>query len=192
MPLSAPTITAAILAAGTDLRGPSWFRLAPVIGAAVYAWSQIPGNLVVSGVTVGVAGGGSVFGTLVVPPNPVPVEAAAAAAGLLGFAAPMLARAIGVGVATAFSTSGTYIGVSAGVGTGTDVSHIVSANGPALIAAITAAAGASGVLGVNVPRIASGLGTGIAVLLLTGSGVGVVTGPSGPSPAAGTSISRVF
>lgn len=190
MPLSPTNITAAIFAAGPDLRGISWARFVPVLGSALAAWAQVPGNLVINGVTTGVAGAGSVFGTLAVPPNPIPVIGASASAGMLGVSAAGMARAVGVGVAASFST--TYVGVSAGVGAGTDISRVVIANGPALTAAITTAATAAGMGGVLIPQIAVGFGTGISILLLTATGIGVVTGPAGPIPGGGTSVSRIL
>lgn len=174
------------------MQGPAWIQLAGVIGSAVFAWSQSPSNLSLQGVTTGVAGGGFVTGTIFVRPIPLPVSASLDAAGLVGVDAALIGQAVGIGVATTFSASATYQGTSAGVGSGTDVSRISVANGPALVLALNAAAATAGLRGVSVPRISTGLGPGIAALLLTGTGTGVVSGPSGPAPAVGTSISRVF
>ena len=192
MPLSPNAITQAILSAGSDLKGPSWVQLATAIGIAVASWAQLPANLAIQGVTVGGAGTGTVTGKLSVTPSALPVAASVAAAGLIGVNAASLSRAVGLGIAAAFNGSATYQGVSAGVGTGTDISKVVTANAPSLIAALGLAASSTGLVGVNISRICTGLGPGIATLLLTGTGAGVVTGPTGPAPGSGTSVSRVF
>lgn len=192
MPLAPSTITQAILAAGPDLRGPVWAKLATMIGIGVTAWAIIPANLALQGVTAGAAGSGAVTGKVFVVPAPLPVPAAVALASLLGPVAPNAARAVGLGVAAAFNASAAYQGVSVGVGTGTDVSKVSLANGPSLVTALGLAATTTGMTGVDISRICAGLGPGIASLLLTGTGTGVVAGPVGPAPGAGTSLSRVF
>jgi hypothetical protein len=166
--------------------------MATAVGTAVVVWSVIPVNLGMVGVTSGVAGGGLVNGKVTVVPQPLPVTGAAASAGLVGFLSPSVTRAIGMGVATAFSASAQYQGASVGVGVGSDISKIAIANPATLTATLQAVMSSSGMLGLNVPRLSIALGTGISALLLTGTGVGVVTGPAGPSPGAGTSLSRVF
>ena len=179
MALTSQAITAAILAADPTLTGPSWLQLAQVLGTAVRAWVGAPGNLVLTGVTSGFAGAGTVTGTFAVPPNPAALTSAVASAGLLGVIAPQMALAVGAGVSAAFSATATYAGVSAGVGSGTDISAVAVSNGPALSAAILTAAASANMTGVLMPQIASGFGTGIAVLLMGGTGVGVVSGPGG-------------
>jgi hypothetical protein len=185
-------VTGAIIAAGPELKGANWFRLASALGVGIVAWSIIPSNLAMTGVTTGAAGGGVVNGKVFVPPQPLPVPATAAAQALLGFVTPSMMRAISMGTALAFNSQAQYQGVSVGVGTGTDVAKVSLANPATLIAALQLSMNGSGMLGFNVPRIALAVGTGIPLLLLTGTGTGVVTGPSGPSPGGGTSLSRVF
>jgi hypothetical protein len=192
MALAPPAVTAAIIAAGPELLGADWYRLATVLGSATVAWAVVPANLVLSGVTTGVVGSGLVNGKLLVPPVPITVPAASTSVGLLGFVSPSMARAVGIGVATAFSAAGQYQGASVGVGTGSDISKVVVANPAALILSIQGVAASAGMVGGDMPRLATALGTGISTLLLTGTGVGVVTGPAGPLPAGGSSISRVF
>lgn len=192
MPVAPTPITQAILLAGPDLRGPSWVRLATVIGVAVAAWAQVPSNLALQGITAGAAGSGVVAGKVSVVPAPLPVPAAMALAALLGVDAATVARAVGLGVAAAFNSTAAYQGVSVGVGSGTDVSRVSLSNGPGLVTALCLAATTSGMVGIDVPRVMAGLGPGIAALLFTGTGVGVVAGPVGPAPGAGTSISKVF
>lgn len=192
MALTPPTITAAIIAAAPDLPGPDFLRIATLLGVSITSWAQLPSNVVVQGVTSGVAGSGAVTGKLFVAPQPVPVNAAFAGASLLGINAQQMARGIGVGVGTAFTSSAQYVGVSAGVGTGSDISKITFANPSTLTAAILAAAPGLGFGGPAMPVFAAAVGTGVSTLLLTGTGTGAVAGPGGPVPAAGTSISKVL
>lgn len=192
MPITGPAITASILAAGPTLKGPVWPRIALMVGTAVGAWAQLPSNLSLQGVTTGVAGAGVVTGKFSVIPAPLPVPAAFASTGFQGFDVPVLTSAIGLGVANAFNALAAYQGASAGVGTGADVSKVIVSNGPSLILLLNAVAGSQGLVGYDMPRLSSALGSGIATLLATGTGVGVVTGPAGPAPAVGTSFSRVF
>ena len=189
MALTATGITSAIVAAGPDLRGPTWYELAALVGIAVATWARIPSNLVMQGVTTGVAGAGTVFGKFSVVPSPLPLSMAAVK--LLGPTAPDVARAIGMGVSAAFNSSAAYRGVSAGVGVGADVSKVTAVNGPFLVNAIATTASSRGMVGPTMPQLAAGLGTGIATLLATGIGIGTVTGGAGPVPAVGTSISQV-
>lgn len=192
MALSPSSITQAVLAAGPDLRGPVWTRLASVVGVAIATWSRMPSNMALQGATVGAVGSGAVTGKVFVVPAPLPVPAAVTLASLLGLDAAIVARAIGMGTASAFNATASYQGVSIGVGSGTDVSRVNLSNGSSLVAALCLAATSSGMVGVEIPRVMAGLGPGIAALLHTGTGIGVVAGPVGPLPGAGTSISRVF
>jgi len=192
MALTPAGVTGAIIAAGPELKGPTWIRLAGAVGVGIVTWAVVPSNLVVTGVTSGAAGGGSVNGKLSVVPQPLPVPAAAAAQALLGFVTPSMMRAIGVGTAVAFTTQGQYTGVSAGVAVGSDIAKVVTANPVTLIAALQAAMNGSGMLGFLVPRIATAVGTGVSGLLLTGTGTGVVTGFGGAGPTTGISNSWVF
>lgn len=191
MPLPPPVITSFILTCGPDLTGVSWARLASVVGVAVSAWALSPSNVALQGVTAGAVGAGTVFGKVFITPAPIIVPTSALAV-LFGNMAPSVARAVGLGVAAAFNSSALYQGASAGVGTGTDLSKVSLSNGPALVLALNAAAGSMTLAGVDVPRVMVALGTGVANLVLTGTGVGTVAGPVGPSPGAGTSTSWVL
>ena len=193
MPLAPPAVAAAIIAAGPELKGTSFLQLTGWFGAGIATWAQIPVNVVVNGVTAGAAGGGAVFGKLFVPPNPTLVVGSFVAAGLAGKDGATLARALGTGVPAVFTASAQYTGVSAGVGAGTDISKIIVANPAALTALLMALAQAFGLLGAfDIPKLAAAAGTGVSGLLLAGTGVGAVSGPAGPAPAAGTSISKVL
>ena len=191
MPITAPAITSAIVAAGPGLTGPTWLQLATAIGIAVAKWATSPTDVVLAGVTIGAVGGGNVTGKLYLPPVPLPISASVAAAGLLGPLAPQVATAVGVGVGTALSASAGYTGVSVGA-IGADVSKIVSANPATLIAGLTAAFAALNIKGPTASSLAIGLGSGIAAMFLTGTGVGVSVGGAGPSPGTGSSKSSLF
>jgi len=191
MPITPPTVTGAILLAAPDLKGPDWLRLATIVGTSVAIWAQLPANLALQGVTTGAAGTGTVFGKMFVAPVPLPVNIAMPAFGFLGINGQQVARAVGMGVSTAFNTSGAYVGASAGVAAGTDISKVTVSNGATLVSIMAATAASTGFLGADMPRLAGALGTGISIMMFTGAGVGVVTGPPAPSPAAGTSFSKV-
>lgn len=191
MPLTPSILTHAIIASGPDLIGVEWPRVARFVGIAVAAWAPVPGNIVLQGVTTGAAGSGAVTGKVSIIPAPLIVPAQVLTT-LFGVKAAAVGRAVGLGIATAFNASAAYQGASVGVGSGTDVSKVTVVNGSSLVLALSAAAATTGLTGVNIARLCAGLGPGIANLLLTGTGIGVVAGPVGPSPGVGTSISRVF
>jgi hypothetical protein len=191
LPLTAPTLSQAIIAAGPDLKGVLFARVATFIGIGVATWALVPANLALQGVTTGAVGSGTVMGKMYVVPAPLPVPAQALTV-LFGVQASSVARAVGLGIAAGFNASAAYQGASVGVGTGSDISKVSLANGPSLVLALSAAAASTGLVGVDIARLCAALGPGIATLLLTGTGTGVVAGPVGPSPGAGTSISRVF
>lgn len=192
MPLTPNAVTQAILGADPTLAGPTWFSLARAIGSAVVIWVTNPANVVVSGVTTGAAGTGVVTGNLSVVPQPLPLSVAFLAADLRGVQAPLMASAIGFGVAISVTGNAGYRGVSAGVGTGTDSSKVTFANPATLSQVFTSVAAGEGLAGVQIPVLAYAIGTGIANLMLTGTGIGTVTGPAGGAPAVGTSLSSVF
>lgn len=191
MPVTGPTVASALVAAAPELVGPDWLRLSTVLGNAIAAWAVVPANVVLNGVTTGVAGSGTVNGTVSVAPNVPLVAGALTSAGFAGPNSASLAKAVAVGVATSFTASALYQGASVGVGSGSDVSTITAANPVALSGIIQATASAAGMNGPNIAQLSVGVGNGVAALLLTGTGVGVVAGPGGPVPGAGTSVSRV-
>lgn len=191
MPLTPASISAAIQAASPDLKGTVWAALTAAIGVGIVAWAANPVNMALTGVTSGTTGVGKVTGKFSVVPAPLPVSAAVSAAGLVGFNAATVARAVGMGVANAFNSNALYQGVSAGVGVGADTAKVSTSNSTALVQALSTALTAVGITGMNAQPIASALGTGLAALLATGTGIGVVAGGSSPIPAAGTSTSKV-
>ena len=118
----------------------------------------------------------------------------AAMGALRGQNAPALATALAAGL-NAGLVGLSYLGASVGVGTGTDVSRVVSVNALVLAQSLrtthTALCVAQGGTGSTVPSFYEALAAGIAAVIATGTGVGVVapTGPLGPSSSVGTSAS---
>lgn len=191
MPVLAPNIAAQIIAAGPKPGGPALVQLASAVGAGVAAWVAANG-VVLAGVSSGLVGVGAVTGKYVVVPNPLPVSAAMAAAGVVGVTSPTIAVAVGVGVGTALNIDATYVGVCGGVSVGSDQVLTVYADIPTLTAALASAMAATGMVGPTVPQVAAALATGIAGLVMTGSGTGVVSSAvAGPVPAVAASTSRL-
>ena len=195
MPLPPPVISGAVIAAGvpTGLVGPSFFRLAGAVGVGTAGWFATTfGATVMTGVSAGVAGVGSVNGKVIVPPNPGIVIGTLAGVGLVGPSAIKLGIAVGMGVPMAISAAGLYTGVSAGVGFGGSVDKVVFANAASLIPMLSASMAAVGMVGPSAQKLAIGLGGGISLLVMTGLGIGVVTGPVAPSPGMGVTTSFIY
>jgi len=177
---------------GFPMNGVNFDRLALGLANGVCAWGiGQPQNLGLTGITSGTVGAGIINpGTtkLIVPPTVPVVLGALAGAGMVGPLAESLAVVVTLSISQAFSTAGQYTGPSAGVGLGSDVSKISISNPATLIGLLmtnlTAALGPGSALAI----MATGLGNGIASLLLLGMGIGSVNGPPAPSPGAGTSI----
>lgn len=192
MALSSAIIQTSIQAADPGLQGTLWLQITALLGTAITSWAQVPSNVVLQGITAGSAGSGVTFGKLVVRPQALPVSQATTAAGFMGINGVRMARAIGIGIANAFTAVGTYRGISTGVGVGTDTLSIVTANSVTLASTIMATATGFDFSGPLLPQFAAAYGTGIASLIsLETRGTGIVTGVGGPSPASGTSISQV-
>ena len=191
MPVTPPAVTAAIIAAGPLLKGPAWFQLASAIGTGVVSWSAIPANVAMVGSTTGAAGSGQVTGKFALPTAPAPVISALKGVGALGQNAPQVGAAVGIGIGIAYSATGVYVGQSVGA-VGADVSKVVLANPAALIAILNTTMTAQGIFGPSSKQLAVGLGTGIASMFLTGSGIGVSVGPAGPAPGTGVSRSSIL
>jgi len=197
MPVFAPNVTNAILVAGAaNLNGPVWAQIAAAVGLSVEQWVRA-GGITLTGVTTGTAGGGTVNNTpsafLFFPPQPLPVNAATAAVSILGNTGQFAAAAIGIGVANALNVSAGYTGVSIGVGAGTDLSKVTSANAKLLTDLLLANLNAVGVGGPVALQFAGGVGSGLAALAFTGTSPvpGIVTGIPSPSAAWGSSTSKV-
>lgn len=197
MPVPSILISSEIRAASV-LIGPSWISLTEGIGLGVMKWLHAnPANVFMTGaVPVGAAGAGMVSGKLVCPPNPGIIMGACLGAGIAGVQMPEIANAVAVGVSTAISKGGLYQGGAVGVSGGADVSKCLCANSGTLIADLmtgfTAMAPPTGP-GVLSISLATGLGNGIAGMLLAGlTGTGIVA-PVTPAPAvaAGSSPTSI-
>jgi hypothetical protein len=132
---------------------------------------------------------------LTVSPNIPAVSAALASAGVAGITSTTLARGVAVGIATIVSSSAQYQGQSIGVAIGSDTSFVTVSNGATLAASLSTALAASyGGSGLALPLVSQGLGIGIATMLQTATGIGIVAGaPTGSVTVAGTSpLSTVF
>lgn len=186
-----PTVLAAALRASAPFPGgPAFDLLCQAIANATVTW--LPAGVTLVGVTAGVVGAGTVTGTMTFAGTPSLVLAAMGA--LRGQNAPALATALAAGL-NAGLVGLSYLGASVGVGTGTDVSRVVSVNALVLAQSLrtthTALCVAQGGTGSTVPSFYEALAAGIAAVIATGTGVGVVapTGPLGPSSSVGTSAS---
>jgi hypothetical protein len=192
MPLVPSQIAAQIRLAAPTFSGTMWMPVTEAIGLAVTAWATgQPQNVMMTGVTTGVLGGGAVQGKIICPPMPPLVIGACMAAGNTGPMMTALATAASIGVTTTFTQTGMYAGPSAGTGAGIDISKIVVANPASLIGLIqTMLRAVTGGGGPGVTMLATGLGNGIAANVMLGfgaPGMGVVVGAGGPLPGAGSS-----
>lgn len=195
MALTSTIITSSILSAGPDLLGPTFSLLCNAIGNSVFTWSTLPANLALTGITSGVIGSGIVNGKLTVIPNIAIIQTALAGQAVAGIVAPSLAKAVAIGIATAFSSSAQYLGSSVGVAIGSDVSFVSVSNAATLIPLlITNMQSSFGSVGASANSVALGLANGIASLLQTAQGAGSVAGiPTGTATVAGTSpLSKVY
>lgn len=191
LPVTAQVITAAILGSAPDLKGPSWLLLASAVGEAVSLWARLPSSITLTGVVTGTVGGGKVTGKLFIAPTPIPLPATVLAAGFSGPLSPRIGAAIGMGVSTALNASAGYTGNSIGA-IGADVSKVIASNPATLTTFLVGSMASRGLKGPQAPLLASGVANGIAAMILTGIGTGVAAGAPGPSPAVGSSISKVF
>lgn len=196
MPLSPNLIRQEIQTSGiSDFSGPKFAGICLGIGIAVCAWSKIPPNLTLTGVTSGQIGGGVVIGQFTVAPNPLLIQQSLFDAGNKGPTSVPLAKAVALGIASAFSKS-LYQGTSVGVALGTDTSWVSVSNPIPLIPLLqTALSGSLGGTGLSMKELSIGLANGITSMIGKGTGTGIVTGTPAPIPgiASGTSpLSLVF
>jgi hypothetical protein len=189
MALNPATFSAAIIASAPFPGGPSLPLMALAIANAFTIWAPIPANVLLTGVTSGTAGVGTVLGSLICAPNPLLVQGILSSFGVIGPTSPLLSTAIGIGIPTALATV-QYTGVSAGVSAGADISAVTFSNPATLAALILANFPTPGVL---TPLLSFAIATSITTLLTTSVGIGVVVPVApAPSPAVGASISTLF
>lgn len=191
MPVNPANIAAQIVAAGPRPGGPAFAQFALAVANGVSAWVAA-GGVTLTGVSSGLVGAGVVTGKYVVVPNPLPVSAALTGGGVVGVTAPAIAAAVGIGVGTALDTDATYVGACGGVSVGADQVVSVYADVTTLTSALSAAMAGAGMVGPTVPLLAAALATGIAGLVVTGTGTGVVASTvAGPIPTVSASTSRL-
>jgi len=194
MAVVSAAITSAIIAAGqaTFPGSQNLPRIASAVGKSLPQWLPIPTNVLAQGATVGLAGAGTVQGKMFVLNGAALVVAGLNQVGINGPSAQGLGTAVGSGVASVLNSSLQYSGTSAGVGSGSDTSKISLSNSATLVGILLSNLQASQVNGQQAPRLASGLGLGIANLVQTGFGFGGVSGSPSVVPAVSTSVSLVF
>lgn len=163
------------------------------VANAVMAWISNPINVQVQGSTSGVAGAGTVAGKMLFPSPGGPIVASGLTqSSVLGLTAAGVGQVIGAGLGSAFNASAQYQGTSPGVGTGADVSKVARANKATLQPLLLSNLQGARVNGITLPQFATGLALGIADLVLTGTGLGGVTGSASIVGATSTSISVVL
>lgn len=194
MAVVSAALTSAIITAGQAVFPGSQNlpKIASAVGKTLPIWLPLPSNVFAQGVTVGLAGAGTVQGKMFVLNGAALVVAALNQAGVNGPSAQGLGTAVGSGVASVLNAALQYSGVSPGVGAGTDFSRVRLANSGTLIPLLLANFQAAQISGQQGPRLATGLGRGIANLVQTGFGFGGVAGVPSPIPAVSTSFSLVF
>ena len=193
MAVASAAITGSILAiANASFPGTKNMPLiATAVGNAMLSWLPIFFNVLNQGVTVGVAGSGTVNGKMFFVPNGATIGTLQAA-GINGINATGIGTSVENGTAAILNSSAQYTGSSIGVGVGADVSKVSFANSATLIGILIGNLQAAGINGTLASQLGTGLGNGLATLVATGYGFGGVVGSPSPIPAAGTSISVVF
>lgn len=193
MAISPVSIAGAIQKNGaSEFQGENWPFLCQAIGQATYTWALMnPFNLQLMGATSGTIGVGLAQGTLSIPPNPAIIQGSLNQQGLVGRHVPFLAQAIALGISESFA-SANYIGPSAGVSAGVDISKVVVSNGATLasflLPQLIANYAGGQITEVNT-KIALGISNGISLQIASGFssfGIVVPTAP-GPLPSGGVS-----
>lgn len=144
-------------------------------------------------------GAGTVTGMLTFTGPASLVPAQMTAGGLTGRTTPQAGTAIGLGLLSSLNGLVPYLGVSTGVGSGTDASVVTSVNLPTLVVAFrlahVALLGALGGHGSSLPAFYTGIASGIAAIIQTGvtlgSGIVAPSGPLGPGSSVGTTLSTI-
>lgn len=190
----ASAISSAMQAAAPFPGGPTFSILCQAIANSLVAWLPVGVNLV--GVTTGTVGVGTVTGTLIFGGNPGLILTAFGTT-IHGATAAQMATTLFGGLTVGLAGL-TYVGPSAGVGLGTDISHVVSANATSLAAVLQTTHSAlcllQGGTGSTVPGYYDALAGAICAIIMTGqtlppTGVVAPSGPLGPSASVGTSTS---
>lgn len=177
--------------------GPSFHTLTNAIGLALPQW--LPTGVVLHGLTAGMAGAGTVNGRLIFLGEAATVLTELQAGGVGGPQSSRVARAISLGL-TEVLTGSSYVGISAGVSTGTDISLVATVNTVTLAAILESnhrgLCTSMGGLGSVAPGFYLAVARCIGAVIQTGvtvPGAGIVapSGIAGFLPAAGTSVSAI-
>jgi len=188
----AEKVSKAILSAsnGFGLNGQIVNPLALAIGNSVAAW--LSGSVTVRCVTAGTAGVGVITGVLTVPPLPG-AATLFASQGMAGPQSPALASAITTGIMVGVSGA-VFTGESKGVGSGTALAKVTSANLAALVSLLMQnlpAAMESQAQTQTQMQLATAVGTIISAQLLLAFGAGAIVGTVSPATAAGTATCTI-
>lgn len=193
MPTIAPALTSAIIAAGPSLKGPTFFKVAAAVGQGVATWLKTgPAAVVMVGSANGTAGGGTVNGKVFCAPVVPAMVSAFAGQGMVGPTAGKLAAAITMGVSNNINATGTYKGAAVGVGAGADVAKVTFANAATLATILVGSFASKGMVGPSAIKLSTAIAIGTCAVLMTGTGTGVVTGPTGPAPGTGLSTCSIL
>jgi len=188
MPIIGPQLAANIRACSPNT-GVGWVMLTEGVGLGVQNWINAnPMNLLMVGSTNGLAGAGMVSGKMFCPPAPPLVIGACTGAGMTGIMTSALATSVAIGLSNTINQTGFYMGPSAGVSGGADISKVVVSNAGSLIPMILGGMASVGMTGVTLPILATGLGNGIALNIALAFGTGIVA-PVAPAPSAASGAS---
>lgn len=186
MPLAPPITTPIFLSslASNAIIGISTpqFALAVATGLEIYAGS----GLTVLSVDAGTLGAGVGIGVGVTVAPPILIASLTvsfAANGLLGIMAPLMINALALGFSMSLQQAIVQT-ASAGVGLGAGVSTLVPNSG-ASSAAWIAGFAAAGLVGPNIPQMASAIAQGFDQAAPTAIGAVVIAGPPNILPGAG-------
>lgn len=193
MAVTAPAITGAIngIAQATFPGNKHMPLIATAVGTSMQAWLPVIKNVITTGVSIGVAGGGTVNGKMFFVPSGATIGTLQAA-GINGINATGIGTSVENGVALILNSSAQYTGAVAGVGVGTDVTKVSLSESGTLIGILIGNLQAVGINGVLASQLGTGLGNGLGTLVQTGYGIGGVVGSPSPVPASGTSTALVF
>jgi hypothetical protein len=198
MGLNAPLIYSSLKlysnAGEFNFNGPAFDQLAWAIAHAVAEWIDNPSNVALAGLAAGTAGVGYIpehTSHLIVLPVVPLMTMSMEAAGMNGPLMPSLSIVVTLAISHVITQFGGYTGICPTVGVGTDMSKVVIANVGALVEQLVQEMKGQNMTGPANLRMANGLGMGIAALVLTGFGWGVVVGVPSPVPSSGPSLSKV-
>ena len=165
--------------------------IATAVGNSIQAWLPIIKNVITTGVSIGVAGAGTVNGKMFFVPSGATIGTLQAA-GINGVNATGIGSSVENGVASVLNSYAQYTGSVAGVGVGADSTKVSLSDSGTLIGILIGNLQAAGITGVLASQLGTGLGNGLGTLVQTGYGIGGVTGSPSPVGASGVSTALIF